>query len=137
MFFNVHAVSVANVFVFFVGTLIMNSYFKCMNLKIHALAFTPDDFNTLSPFTSPSQSSSSLDLIALEALYNSTNGEHWYDGLLQDSHIPVKWFESEDVCSWYGVLCNDQNRVQNITLEVSRRGTYFFVTMIPLVFHSI
>ena len=123
MFFNVHAVSVANnVFIFFVGTFIMNSYFKCMNLNIHALALTPDDLNTLSPFMSPSSSpsSSSLDLIALEALYNSTNGEHWYDRLqYYPIEIPVKWFESEDVCSWYGVLCNDQHRVQNITLEVS------------------
>jgi len=114
MFFNVHAVSVANAFIFFVGTFIMNSYFKCMNLKIHAVAFTPDDFNSLSPFMSSSPSL--LELVALEALYNSTNGEHWYDER-QDSNFPGRWFESEDVCSWYGVLCNDENRVQNITLE--------------------
>ena len=119
---HVRAMLAVDVFMFLVGTFIIHSCFmnhKCTNLEIHAQAFTPDNSYTLSQ----SQSQSRLDLVALEALYNSTNGAHWmylYDGRPGLMHYG-RWFESEDVCSWYGVLCNDQNRVQTITLEVSHK----------------
>ena len=51
-----------------------------------------------------------LDLAALIALYNSTNGDYW--------NINDNWL-SEEVphCDWHGVYCNVSNRVNGLNLQ--------------------
>lgn len=57
------------------------------------------------------------DFDALVALYNSTEGPNWYNN--------NGWVEGVagtncDLCSWYGIQCDEQNRVNRITLNTNR-----------------
>ncbi|MEE9371759.1 MAG: T9SS type A sorting domain-containing protein [Saprospiraceae bacterium] len=50
----------------------------------------------------------SPDYLALMNFYNATIGDDWL--------INTGWGDTCDVCSWYGVECNDSNRVNSIFL---------------------
>jgi Leucine-rich repeat (LRR) protein len=49
------------------------------------------------------------DKVALEAIYNSLGGPDWSDSEL--------WMENDLICEWYGVICDDDERVIELELE--------------------
>ena len=48
------------------------------------------------------------DSIALMAIYNSTDGPNWTDN--------TGWGQDCEPCNWFGVTCNDSNRVETLVL---------------------
>ena len=49
------------------------------------------------------------DYAALEALYNATNGDWWWEN--------TNWLTEEPISTWHGITVNENNRVSELNLE--------------------
>lgn len=47
------------------------------------------------------------DVAALRALYDATDGGHWW----------IRWDLTSDACTWHGIEMDDNGRVVSIKLE--------------------
>lgn len=58
----------------------------------------------------------SHDLIGLEMIYNTTDGNHWI--------INKGWMTNASYCTWYGVKCNCEGNVTEIRLRANNLNGY-------------
>ncbi|TVZ58746.1 putative secreted protein (Por secretion system target) [Flavobacteriaceae bacterium MAR_2010_105] len=82
-----------------------------MKKIIFFLAFVSIVFNPIHL----SAQSDHPDYAALEALYNATNGDWWWDN--------TNWLTEEPVSTWYGITVDENNRVSEINLDVGLSGS--------------
>lgn len=66
-----------------------------------------------------------LDHAALLALYNAANGPDWaYDPDVTTNPPGSPWDETLHHCDWYGIICNDDNRVTHVILTYNNLSGY-------------